>query len=218
MYTTDQDNWSDYTGNFYESPFNKQSSYGQRYNSKGFANDELPDTAHNWYEKRPVLEPDLSQMKENMGEDEVPYHREFPKYKPETTEKTEETFFTRPYNTPQYNARDVYSASKPVTGTEVPDLVESFTILGKEVNITSIVVVIICLLLLVLSVYYLMNKNKLRGMKMYGAGNYYLPVPREVELEELEQISQNFEPVNVNIPMKTYGGNESFDENFNEDW
>lgn len=153
-YLTDKDTWRDYDGNFYESPFNKQTSYGQRYNSKNFAKSEMPDEAHNWYEPRQVLGADLSQTKTELGEDELPYHDQFPRYNP----RTSETFYTKPFASGQGHAHDVYTSSIPASGPEVPNFVETFKVGKKHFSIAAVVIVILLIIILLATGYYVYRR------------------------------------------------------------
>lgn len=155
-YLTDKDTWRDYEGNFYESPFNKQTSYGQRYNSKNFPESEMPEEAHNWYEPRQVLGADLSQTRTELGDDELPYHSKFPRYSSRTTE----TFYTRPFASGQGHAHDVYTSSFPASGPEVPNFVETFKVGKKHFSIVSIVLVIILIIILLKASYYIYKNQK----------------------------------------------------------
>ena len=180
-YLTDKDTWRDYEGNFYESPFNKQTSYGQRYNSKNFAKSEMPDEAHNWYEARQVLGSDLSQTKAELGEDELPYHGKFPRYAP----RTSETFYTKPFASGQGHAHDVYTASIPTSGPEVPNFVETFKVGKKHFSIAAAVIVILLVIILIAAGYYIYKRMNEVSQSEYtqsmGSDVYTLPVAKPIQ-------------------------------------
>lgn len=191
-YLTDKDTWRDYEGNFYESPFNKQTSYGQRYNSKNFAKSEMPDEAHNWYEARQVLGSDLSQTKSELGEDELPYHSKFPRYAP----RTSETFYTKPFASGQGHAHDVYTASIPASGPEVPNFVETFKVGKKHFSIAAAVIVILLVIILLAAGYYIYKRTCCKDQSDYiqtmKNAVSSLPVAEPVNETDLIQGGQMF--------------------------
>ena len=155
-YVTETDSWRDYDGNFYESPFNNQAAYGQRYHSKNFDKSEYPNEGHTWYEKRATTNPDMSQMRDEYGENETPYHQDFPRY----SDGSKENFFTKAMGSRQEHDYNTYTTALPATSTSVPDLVETFKIGDTEVSIISVVLVIVCIVLIIGAAYYIIRKKK----------------------------------------------------------
>ena len=188
IYTTETDSWTEYEGNFYESPFNNQAAYGQRYQSKNFDKSEYPNEGHTWYEKRPTVGPDMGQLADEFNGNEIPYHHDFPRFS-KKEEAEVEKFFTKPYAAPSEYVNDVYTTALPASGVEVPDLIEHFTVGGVEIALSSIVLIVVCIIIIIAAVYYIYKK---KGKK---------PVVTTVAVVE------NFttaETVPVDAPMPTY--------------
>lgn len=173
-YTTETDSWTEYEGNFYESPFNNQAAYGQRYQSKNFDKSEYPNEGHTWYEKRPIVGPDMTQLSDEFNGNEIPYHHDFPRFSKKEKAGIEK-FFTKPYAAPGEYVNDVYTTALPPSGVEVPDLIEHFTVGGVDIALSSIVLIIICIIIIITAIYYIHNKkrkNRIYSQNQSSSLNY----------------------------------------------
>ena len=204
-YLTDKDTWRDYEGNFYESPFNKQTSYGQRYNSKNFAKSEMPEEAHNWYEPRQVLGSDLSQTRTELGEDELPYHSKFPRYVP----RISETFYTKPFASEQGQAHDVYTSSIPASGPEVPNFVETFKVGKKHFSIVAAVIVILLVVILFTTSYYIYKNISGDDFSSYEENYFENEQTSENDVIVIDELSED-ESIHKEYPEKSHGSGQMF--------
>lgn len=210
-YTTETDSWTEYEGNFYESPFNNQAAYGQRYQSKNFDKSEYPYEGHTWYEKRPIINSDMTQMGDEFNGNEIPYHKDFPRFTKKEDVQEKEKFFTKPYAASGEYVNDVYTTALPVSGTEVPDLVEHFTIGGVDIALSSIILIIVCIIIIIAAVYYIYRK---KNMKPY---NQSLDVITTTKLAAGESI-----PIDAPMPtytppvIKTQGGLIQTEQKYNQ--
>lgn len=217
-YTTEADSWTEYEGNFYESPFNNQAAYGQRYQSKNFDKSEYPYEGHTWYEKRPTIGADMNQMADEFNGNEIPYHQNFPRFtKKEDIKDTQdkEKFFTRPYSAWGEYVNDVHTTALPASGVEVPDLVEHFTIGGVDVALSSIILIIVCIIIIIAAVYYLYRKKK------EPKSTNIVPQENKQQTNSIELSGAGTIPVDAPMPtyqapVKTYGGQMQTEQKYNQ--
>lgn len=143
--------------------FENQSTYGQRYISKGFDKHEDSKYAPNYYEKRPILSDDIGVMSEELKpENQNFYHHEFP-----TSDNKTEKFTTHPYDSPQ-GVEDTWSSGIiPVSGPNIPDTLESFTkkIESFEPATSSVITIIVIVIIILISLYIFFRYRKSKQEK-----------------------------------------------------
>lgn len=136
-------------------PFENQSTFGQRYNVKGFDVDKPTEKAQNYYELKPILPDDIAVADAELKTDGTYYHHPFP------TSDNKEDFITHPYESGQ-NVEDTWSSGMiPVSGSNVPEIVESFESTGKSITIIVIIVILV-LLALAIVCYFLKKKQPVK--------------------------------------------------------
>lgn len=114
----------------YETPFEQQTTYGQRISSKNFNNQSLTTNPASYGDLKPS-ESDLQNYLRDRGEED--YHR------------SEPFAVTRLYS----GAENAWTSSRPSRTTLEESLgeTENFTVAGKDFNLSTVIVIIVLIIL-----------------------------------------------------------------------
>ena len=204
-------------------PFAEQERSGQRFLGRGLGQHVAPQSTTDWYEHRAPNEADLSQLHEEMGGDETAYHKTFPKRTP-AQKTTAEKFTSRALGASQFHDYNVYTTAKRATSPNLPELVETFTVAGKDISGAGAIGIVICVLIIVVGFIYLLRSRKSAPANTnttetkFGGGveeymnNYSEPAPVvAVQAQPAQPVMNYSEPIN-DEPITSLTAINPFDE------